>query len=52
MEGQHTAVSDLSSEESSQVRGGSPLQIATLIVGAFGAGFKFGYYDLAPRLFD
>jgi hypothetical protein len=52
MDVQSVAVIELDSEEASQIGGGNPLGVATLLIGAFGAGFRFGYYELAPRLFD
>jgi predicted RecA/RadA family phage recombinase len=52
MEGQISRIVELPEEDAAGIRGGNPIQIAAMLVGAFGAGFNFGYYELAPRLFD
>lgn len=45
---------ELGEEDAACIRGGSPdpVTVSAMLVGAFAAGFRFGYYDLAPRLFD
>ena len=52
MEDYNPMVIALTEDDALQIQGGSPVQIATLFVGAFGAGFRYGYFTLAPRLFD
>jgi hypothetical protein len=52
MEGSIFMMVDLGEEDAASVRGGNPIQIAAMLTAAFGAGFNFGYFELAPRLFD
>ena len=39
---------DLTPEEASRIEGGDYFKAAALIIGCFGAGFRFGYHTLGP----
>ena len=47
--GQYQIV-ELSEEEAFGVSGGN-YNIPAMVIGAFAAGFNFGYYELGPRIF-
>ena len=41
---------ELTPEEASQIEGGDYLKAAALMIGCFGAGFRFGFHTLGPLL--
>lgn len=45
-------LTELSPREADLIEGGSPLPIAAFLVSCFAAGFRFGYNELGPALFN